>query len=57
MYADLKHNNNKFYVCQVVQSIINPSSVYFWTRYGRVGDQGVSDLVAKSAAQAEKEFS
>ena len=44
MCADLKHNNNKFYVCQVVQDIANPNSVYFWTRYGRVGDQGVSNL-------------
>lgn len=57
MYADLKHNNNKFYVCQIVQSIFNPASVYFWTRYGRVGDQGVSELAPRSAAQAEKDFS
>ena len=50
MCADLKNNNNKFYVCQVVQYIANPNNVYFWTRYGRVGDQGVSNLEYQSAA-------
>jgi predicted DNA-binding WGR domain protein len=40
-----------------VQQIANPSNCYFWTRYGRVGDSGVSELAPRSAAQAEKEFS
>lgn len=55
MCADLKNNNNKFYVCQVLESISN-SSTFFWTRYGRVGDQGVSEIVPICTAEGLKLF-
>lgn len=55
MKADLLRNNNKFYVCQVVDQI-SDSSVHFWTRYGRVGDLGVSELCPAVADKAEKDF-
>jgi poly [ADP-ribose] polymerase 2/3/4 len=48
MKADLKKNNNKFYVCQVVDEI-SDKSVHLWTRFGRVGDRGVSELCPTNA--------
>jgi len=58
--ADLKNNNNKFYVCQVVQlqqrGLFGGSQIYFWTRYGRVGDNGVTEMTAISEGQAIKDF-
>ena len=39
MWSDIKNNHNKFYVAQALQH--TNSSYYLWTRYGRVGLDGV----------------
>lgn len=38
MWSDLKNNHNKFYICQILES---GGAYSFWTRYGRVGMDGV----------------
>jgi hypothetical protein len=38
MWTDLKTNKNKFFVLQCLQ---NGKEYELWTRYGRVGDNGV----------------
>jgi poly [ADP-ribose] polymerase len=54
MCADIKNNNNKFYICQLLEQ---DGDFYFWTRYGRVGDNGVSELNnVYDISQAEKDF-
>ena len=35
--SDIKNNNNKFYILQVLESESNPNNFYFFTRWGRVG--------------------
>ena len=63
--TNVMNNNNKFYVCQVVQRVstgffngvaLGGSQIYFWTRYGRVGDNGVTEMTAISEGQAIKDF-
>ena len=39
MWSDIKNNHNKFYVAQALQH--TSGSYYLWTRYGRVGLDGV----------------
>ena len=39
MWSDIKENHNKFYVAQALQH--SNGSFYLWTRYGRVGLDGV----------------
>ena len=39
MWSDIKNNHNKFYVAQALQH--TNGSYYLWTRYGRVGLDGV----------------
>jgi len=38
--TNVEHNNNKFYVIQILQSDANPTICHFFTRWGRVGVKG-----------------
>lgn len=38
--TNVQHNNNKFYILQIVESESNPNNCYFFTRWGRVGVVG-----------------
>ncbi len=38
--SNVEHNNNKFYILQVLQSESNADDFYFFTRWGRVGQIG-----------------
>jgi len=40
MWSDLKNNNNKFYIIQLLQSDTNGNSFMVWNRWGRVGADG-----------------
>ena len=40
MWSDIKENHNKFYVAQALQHT-KTGEYYLWTRYGRVGLDGV----------------
>ena len=40
MWSDVKANNNKFYLIQLLQSDQNPGSFLVWNRWGRVGYDG-----------------
>lgn len=42
MWSDLKDNHNKFYIIQALQDK-NGASCFLWTRFGRVGVNGVSN--------------
>ena len=42
MYADCAHNNNKFYIAQGLKQGTN---YYLWTRWGRVGFDGMSNRI------------
>ena len=57
MCADLKNNNNKFYVVQLLEDN-DGENYYVWTRYGRVGDRGVTEEEDfwDDRAKAEKEY-
>ena len=58
MCADLKNNNNKFYVVQLLEDD-SGEAYYIWTRYGRVGDRGVTneeEFYWEDWAKAEKEY-
>ena len=53
--TNIGQNNNKFYVIQLLQS--EPSSFSVWTRWGRVGETGQSDMKRfRSQEEAEKAF-
>ena len=41
----MAHNNNKYYILQVLQKDSDPTSFYFWTRWGRVGVPGQNALM------------
>ncbi|XP_034551580.1 protein mono-ADP-ribosyltransferase PARP3 [Notolabrus celidotus] len=52
--TNIGHNNNKFYVIQVVEE---GSSYYTWNRWGRVGEVGQSKLNSfKAPLDAVKDF-
>lgn len=56
--TNIGHNNNKFYVIQVVQS---GGSYYSWNRWGRVGESGANSLkgpidLASAVKDFEKKF-
>ncbi|XP_059184953.1 protein mono-ADP-ribosyltransferase PARP3 [Centropristis striata] len=52
--TNIGHNNNKFYVIQVVKQ---SNSYYSWNRWGRVGEMGQSKLVnCGNAEAAVKDF-
>lgn len=55
MKADCANNNNKFYIIQVLKNK-GSAKTFFYTRYGRVGDSGVSDLVEIETKNAVKEY-
>ena len=38
--TNVQHNNNKFYILQILESESNPNNCYFFTRWGRVGVVG-----------------
>jgi len=47
MCSDVKDNHNKFYIMQV----LSKGTAYFlWTRYGRVGYDGVGELKPQGSA-------
>ncbi|XP_060076996.1 protein mono-ADP-ribosyltransferase PARP3-like [Ylistrum balloti] len=58
--TNIGHNNNKYYVIQVLQQGAN---YYAWNRWGRVGEPGTNALkgpftdVTKATADFEKKFS
>ena len=55
MWTDCKENHNKFYVAQALQR--QDGSFYLWTRYGRVGKDGVGTAEPlASQEQAIKEY-
>ena len=58
MWSDLKNNNNKYYIIQILQSDANKLSASVWTRWGRVGYDGQYAMQnypnADSAKQAYK---
>lgn len=41
--SNLDHNNNKFYIIQILQNE-STSQIYFWNRWGRVGVPGQNAL-------------
>ena len=43
--TNVANNNNKFYILQIIQHSINPQTCYFFTRWGRVGFEGQSDML------------
>lgn len=49
MKSDLKANNNKFYIIQVLKEK-SSGRLYFYKRYGRVGENGVQikDLLSEA---------
>lgn len=56
--TNIGHNNNKFYVIQVLEFL---GKYYCWTRWGRVGESGQNNLAGPSNADAaiknfEKKF-
>ena len=54
MWSDLRNNNNKFYVSQALQHTMGSFSL--WTRYGRVGSNGVGSLEASSSLSITKDY-
>eukprot|EP01022_Parablepharisma_sp_SALTPOND_P023167 TRINITY_DN480_c0_g1_i2.p1 TRINITY_DN480_c0_g1~~TRINITY_DN480_c0_g1_i2.p1 ORF type:complete len:963 (-),score=64.22 TRINITY_DN480_c0_g1_i2:10195-13083(-) len=40
MWSDLKNNNNKYYIVQILQSDANATQFMVWNRWGRVGHDG-----------------
>jgi len=55
--SDLKNNNNKYYIIQLLQHDNNISQYYVWNRWGRVGYDGQSaSFPAYSFDQAKKMF-
>lgn len=53
MKTELIANNNKFYVIQIIEFCGN---FYLHTRYGRVGDQGVSNHDCKDLDTCKKNY-
>ena len=43
--TNVVHNNNKFYIIQILQSDSNQNNCYFFTRWGRVGVPGQNSNV------------
>jgi predicted DNA-binding WGR domain protein len=48
MCSDVKNNHNKFYIIQILQHALY-NTIHYWNRYGRVGEDGVSDLTGTMA--------
>lgn len=42
--SDLFLNNNKYYILQLIESDTSPGTIYFFTRWGRVGAPGQNKL-------------
>jgi hypothetical protein len=45
MWSDLKNNHNKYYIVQVLEPKPTNGKAYLWTRYGRVGNDGVASRI------------
>jgi len=52
--SDLKNNNNKFYIIQMLQPDSNPNEFIVWNRWGRVGYDGQSSISPFSSFDAAK---
>ena len=58
-WSDLKRNHNKFYIVQVLQSKMHTGPVQMatlYTRYGRVGSNGVKSTETLSYEAAVKKY-
>jgi len=56
MLADIAQNNNKFYIVQLLQSIMEDDMFAVYTRWGRVGFDGQSNCYPFSNAKEAIEF-
>lgn len=55
--TNIGNNNNKFYILQLVHSPADRSQIYLYTRWGRVSENGQSQMKGPwDGAQAVKEF-
>ncbi|KAM4022525.1 LOW QUALITY PROTEIN: protein mono-ADP-ribosyltransferase PARP3 [Anomaloglossus baeobatrachus] len=55
--TNIGHNNNKFYVIQLIQNTGSKNTYYCWNRWGRVGEIGQSKLTTFSdLTAATKDF-
>ncbi|KAG8536786.1 hypothetical protein GDO81_025680, partial [Engystomops pustulosus] len=55
--TNIGHNNNKFYIIQLIHSTDKKPTYYCWNRWGRVGEVGQSKLTPFSALDpAKKDF-
>ncbi|KAG8919874.1 hypothetical protein FRC02_001308 [Tulasnella sp. 418] len=55
--TDIKKNSNKFYVLQLLQDVANNSNSVMFTRWGRVGEVGQTQVKGPfPPAQGEREF-
>jgi len=53
----MQANNNKFYILQILQNETNPSQIYFFTRWGRVGVVGQqAEIFCPNIPTAIREF-
>ena len=55
MMSNCANNNNKYYIIQVLKEKASKRFLYY-TRYGRVGEDGVSNMEPNSLEQAEKQY-
>lgn len=56
MYTDIAHNNNKFYIVQILQAILEPELFTVFTRWGRVGFDGQTNCYPFSDSDSAVEF-
>jgi poly [ADP-ribose] polymerase len=55
--SNLGHNNNKFYIIQILESTKNKGTFFVWNRWGRVGVKGQTmKKKVNSAAAAIEDF-
>ncbi|KAM3914167.1 protein mono-ADP-ribosyltransferase PARP3 [Leptodactylus fuscus] len=52
--TNIGHNNNKFYIIQLINSPNQKTTYYCWNRWGRVGEVGQSKLTPFTALDAAK---
>jgi len=54
MWSDLKNNHNKYYIAQVLEPKPANGKAYLWTRYGRVGNDGVAGRILLQVESAKR---
>lgn len=55
--TDIKNNNNKFYIIQILETDASPAEYYIWNRWGRVGYDGqFSNSPTKDVSYAIQQF-